>query len=101
MLLRSSLALVLAGAGTAQAAPPPVEKNSAIVVQGTRDRDRQIRDFVKDLTPAPIRGQLARFELPVCPVVLGIADAQAKVIEDACGLWPRRSASTWRNPAAW
>jgi hypothetical protein len=64
------------------AAPATNPDASQIIVQGTRDRDRQIKEFVKDLTPAPIRGQLARFEVPVCPKVMGITDSQAKAVED-------------------
>src|SRR5213596_1236714 len=73
---------------TATPPPPPQmdlaqsSDRSEIVVRGTRDRDQQIRQFIKDLTPAPVRGQLARFEAPVCPVVLGVAPKQAAAIED-------------------
>lgn len=80
MLPALALALLLPAA--APAAQPRPDEGSPIIVEGTKSRDEQIRQFVKDLTPAPVRGQLARFEAPVCPVVLGVADTQAKAIED-------------------
>ena len=97
-----SVTAPLWAAGAPAAPPSSSADDRPIIVQSERNRDRQIRDFVKELTPAPIRGQLARFELPVCPVVLGIVDAQARVVEErmrqiaaACP-WRRRSAlRTW------
>ena len=79
-----SVFLVLAASiftGAAAAAPPDRSgDSSAIVVEGVKNRDQQIRQFIRQLTPAPTRGQLGRFEMPVCPTVLGIAEAQADVV---------------------
>ena len=63
---------------TAQAAPaqqeqqaPADQPSGTIIVEGQRNPGRTIDNFVRDLTPARMGGQLARFEDPVCPVVLG------------------------------
>ncbi len=58
------------------------QDSSAIVVQGSRDRDKQIGDFIKDLTPAPVRGQLSRFETSVCPVATGLPARQNSLVTD-------------------
>ena len=47
-----------------------------IVVEGSRDRERQIEQFVDALTPARNRGQLSRFEWSVCPAAMGLSEAQ-------------------------
>jgi hypothetical protein len=70
MLATIGLSLILAAA-----IPEPAEP-SPIIVQGVRDRDKKIGDFIKELTPAPSGGQLGRFELKVCPAVVGLSDLQ-------------------------
>jgi hypothetical protein len=71
--------LVLGGAAQAQRPPQPSGSNE-IVVQGTRDRDRQVEQFVDALTKAPVGGQLARFDSEVCPAALGLPDYQNQAI---------------------
>jgi len=63
---------------TASLAQPaePVGEPKPIVVQGQRDREKQIRDFIRELTPARSNGQLGRFELKVCPAVVGLSARQ-------------------------
>lgn len=56
--------------------------SASILVEGVRDRDRQIRTFVKDLTPADIDNELSRFEEPVCPAVYGLASKQGEYVAD-------------------
>jgi hypothetical protein len=71
-----------AGPAFAQPVPPPANAQE-IVVQGERDRDRQLRDFVGALTPTPRHpydGQIGRFEWSVCPVVFGLGKAQNEAI---------------------
>ena len=63
----------------AQAQPAPGEEGE-IVVEGIRERDRQIERFVGALTEAPMRGQLSRFDWQVCPAVAGLPQAQADAI---------------------
>lgn len=73
----------LAGAQIAVAAPaipPAAPETSEIVVQGVRDREKQISDFIRQLTPAPSGGQLGRFETSVCPAVAGLPQEQAEFI---------------------
>jgi len=80
-MLSPALTLFLAGSAMAQApeaAPPPEPK--AIIVQGRRDRERQIRSFIRDLTPAKVHGQLGRFESSVCPAVVGLPSEQEAFI---------------------
>ena len=72
---------VLLASAPCWAAAEPSSSSAPIVVEGARNRDQQIKAFIKDMTPAPTRGQLGRFELPVCPVVLGIAETQARAVE--------------------
>jgi len=81
-----SFLLLLAGAGlVAPAGAQPVQpapEASPIVVQGVHDRDKQIRNFIRDLTPAPVHGQLSRFDSPICPAVAGLSTAQASAIAE-------------------
>src|SRR4249919_1563219 len=80
--MRVSLcAAVLLTIGASASAAPP-EDTSPILVQGTRDRDKQISDFIKDLTPAPVHGQLSRFETSVCPAVTGLPEHQSALIAE-------------------
>lgn len=66
--------------GTAQAGPAP--ESEEIVVEGARNREKQIDDFVGALTEAPVTGQISRFDWAVCPAVAGLSDAQgAAVVE--------------------
>lgn len=74
-MLNFTLALVAgASVSVVPAAPPPEQAASGpeIVVRGARDRDRQISQFISDLTPAPSHGQLARFEDKLCPRAYGM-----------------------------
>lgn len=69
--------LVAAPAAPASITPP----DSAIVVEGSREREQQIRQFIKTLMPAPVRGQTSRFETAVCPAVVGLPQHQNGYIE--------------------
>ena len=62
--------------------PPPPGEQSAIVVQGQRASERQIRNFIQELTPAPVHGQLGRFESPVCPAAVGLGPVQNEQVKD-------------------
>lgn len=79
----ASLALLMSTGAVSQVpVSPPANDSMPIVVQGDRDREQKIEHFIKVLTPAPIRGQLSRFESAVCPTVRGIAEQQARQVED-------------------
>jgi hypothetical protein len=53
-----------------------------IVVQGVRDIDRQVGNFVKALTDVPMSGQVSRFDWAVCPNVAGLSDRQNAIAAD-------------------
>ena len=79
------LAFLLTAAQTAPAQQPPAPgepPSGTIIVEGQRNPAKTIDNFVRDLTPAPMGGQLGRFEDPVCPVVLGMPAREAKLIHD-------------------
>lgn len=67
---------------TEQAAPPKQQSDDAIVIQGTRPSDHQVRDFVKALTSVPSYGQIGRFHAAVCPVAMGLPQVQNDQIAD-------------------
>jgi hypothetical protein len=66
---------VAASASSASAA-----QDQDIVVEGTRQSDKQIRDYVSALTAAPAFGQIGRFYDAVCPVAIGLPTAQRTAI---------------------
>jgi hypothetical protein len=76
--LLSALLFVPAPAAAQDQAPP--DDASEIVVTGTRDMERQVRDFVGALTQAPSGGQLSRFEAAICPTVVGVSPGQKQAI---------------------
>ena len=81
MRMRSFVMATLLAASAAQAQQPTRPRSpDEIVVQGTRDRDRQVSQFVDSLTQAPVGGQLSRFDSAVCPAALGLPDYQNKAI---------------------
>src|SRR4051812_3939441 len=82
----------LLAAAAAIAAPEPAPagpqasgqatNGADIVVRGTRIRDEQIRKFIRDLTTAPGRGQLARFEDKICPRAYGMPASYNALVSD-------------------
>ncbi len=50
--------------------------DDVIVVEGMRERQRQIQRFVDALTDSPVGGQIARFDWKVCPAAMGLPVAQ-------------------------
>ena len=77
-----SIAMFLAALmSAASAAPTMPAPESPIVVQGVHDRDQKISRFIKELTPAPVGGQISRFDAPVCPAVAGVSAEQQAYIE--------------------
>lgn len=90
MLMSIALSLALQAA----AAPPPPQQNQPeIVVQGQRNVQRQIHDFVKALTDIPPAGQISRFDWEVCPAAVGLATRQnaevaerMRLVAEAAGL---------------
>lgn len=68
------------GAAAAQDAPQKPEQDDAIVVQGQLEVPPKVaRRYVGEIS-AGVDGQLTRFNLPVCPTVIGLADEYAAII---------------------
>jgi hypothetical protein len=74
-----ALALALTAPTLAQNGPRDVEAPE-IIVKGTRDRDKQVSDFIGALADAPVGGQLSRFEEPVCPAAIGFSEKQNQAV---------------------
>lgn len=74
------LSLAVAHPASAQQQVPEPESEE-VVVTGVRDVERQARDFVDALTPARVRGQIARFEGNACPAAYGLNAGQKAVVE--------------------
>lgn len=53
---------------------------SEIVVTGTRDMDRELRDFVGALTRTSPGKQLSRFESAICPTAVGVSPTQKEAV---------------------
>ena len=83
--LLTAVALVastLPSIAAAQQQPQQPQQHGAdIVVQGNKNPQKKIQDFVKELTPAHIGSQLGRFLQPVCPRVLGLSDGENALVE--------------------
>lgn len=76
-VVAAALALPSPAAGQQQVQSEPQE----VVVQGRRVSDDQVRDFVKALTDVPYYEQLSRFHNPVCPIAMGLTEAQNAAVE--------------------
>jgi len=74
------IALSIAVQASAATATPPTQQ--AIVVQGHRDVQRQIHDFVRALTDVPPAGQISRFDWAVCPAAVGLSKRQNAEVAD-------------------
>ena len=82
MFVTALLAASLSSVAQPAAQPSVVAQANPIIVEGERRREEKIIAFIKALTPAPIRGQLSRFESPICPEVQGVAGEQGtKIVE--------------------
>lgn len=78
----TSIALLLALQASAASPPPPQQNQPEIVVQGQRNVERQVHDFVKALTDIPPAGQISRFDWAVCPVAVGLSVRQNEEVAD-------------------
>lgn len=73
---------ILAGSVAVAASSSSISPNEPIIIEGTADAQKQIDRFIKNLTPAPIHGQLGRFETDVCPIAVGLAREQNDLIAE-------------------
>ena len=74
--MKTILGIMLAAAATQAGASVPAPDSEAIVIQGTRPADSQVRDFVRALTAVSSYGQISRFHAAVCPVAMGLPQVQ-------------------------
>jgi hypothetical protein len=72
------------------------DEPSEIVVEGKRPSRSATEAFVRELTPSPLGGQLGRFLDPVCPVVVGMSEADKGLVENRM----RRVAAAVQVPVA-
>ena len=80
-LLTASFVLAgFAQTDSALPSPPLEDEPQTIVIQGVRDREKQIDRFVHALTDAPIGGQISRFDEEFCPVALGLSETQNQLM---------------------
>lgn len=81
-LFMLSCALAAGSAIASDVSSSASSSNEPIIIEGTADVQKQIDRFIKNLTPAPIHGQVGRFEGEVCPIAVGLAPGQDTVIAD-------------------
>ena len=76
------LAALLAAQGTpeSQASPPP--SSDDIIVEGVRQPRERVRQFVRSLDDVPSFGQIGKFHAPVCPAVMGLPEAQNRMVAE-------------------
>jgi hypothetical protein len=92
-VILAALATLVPALAAAQEAPPPA--SSPIVIEGVRDHGKQLKNFIRDLTPTTT-GQLTRFEIPACPAVFGLSPQQRAFVTGRI----RTVAATARVPLA-
>ncbi|MBA3940965.1 MAG: hypothetical protein C0520_07125 [Sphingopyxis sp.] len=63
------------------AAQPAATEPADIVVTGERDRARRSENFVDAIVQPSAKGQLARFEDPLCPASIGLAGGDGATVE--------------------
>ena len=74
-----ALATVSAAAAAPQQADPPAD--IVVTAQQAAEREKEARDFVRQVSPLAIDGQFARWHTPLCPIVLGpAAPVAARVV---------------------
>lgn len=63
---------------------PPAPPSQDVIVEGVRQKHQreQIRQFIKALTDVPSFGQIGKFHAPVCPAVMGLPEAQNRMVAD-------------------
>lgn len=72
-------ALAVAGAFAQRTGETPPAGGGDIVVTGSRDAERAVRDFVEAVTVETI-GQIAKFSVPACPASFGLPPGHNEVI---------------------
>ena len=80
MIHRSLFLLPLLAAPAAGQQPAEEADVREIIVEGSRNQEKQIAEFVDALTKAPSQGQLSRFEEQICPMAAGIPDVHKAAV---------------------
>jgi hypothetical protein len=58
------------------------QPSSEIVVEGVRQQRQRVRNFIKALSDVPSFGQIGKFHAPVCPAVMGLPEAQNRMVAE-------------------
>lgn len=74
-------ALCVSAPAAAQQQQQEAQPGPDIVVQGEKDPRQRIDTYVRELVPTPVGEQLGKFLHPVCPLVLGLPEAQNAQVE--------------------
>lgn len=79
--LLSALLAAQNPSGSSAQAPQPSQD---IIVEGVRQQQQreQVRQFIKALSDVPNFGQIGKFHAPVCPAVMGLPDAQNRMVAE-------------------
>ena len=75
-------AALLAAQELPAASAQSVQPSQDIIVEGVRRQQRreQVRQFIRSLSDVPNFGQIGKFHAPVCPAVMGLPDAQSRMV---------------------
>lgn len=82
MMIPFALGAALSVLASPAVSDPAPAADQPIVITGQKDTHKAVEDFVKALTPVESHGQLSRFEHEVCPAVFGLAEPQARAVQD-------------------
>lgn len=82
MLGFTVLAALLAAQGSPGSPSPAPQSSQDIVVEGVRQQREQVRQFIRALSDVPNFGQIAKFHAPVCPAVMGLPEAQNRMVAE-------------------
>jgi hypothetical protein len=74
------IAALLAAQEAPESAAP--QSSQDIIVEGVRQQRERVRGFIKSLDDVPNFGQIGKFHSPVCPAVMGLPDAQGRMVAD-------------------
>lgn len=84
MLGFAVLAALLAAQSSPGPSAPAPQSSQDIVVEGVRQQQQreQVRQFIKALSDVPNFAQIGKFHAPVCPAVMGLPEAQNRMVAE-------------------
>lgn len=71
--------------------PEAIDEDIVVTGRSADDRRQAARDFVRDVSPPPIDGQFARWQVPLCPAVRGVSTSIARQVSDRVRAAARRT----------